>query len=93
MIRLRKQLRHISGEHESAGAYPDVMAFMKTYREMESVVARYEREVWEYEQKLKQKEQPAERPTEKKSIKAQLRMLQAEGKQQARNRKSFDRER
>ena len=73
--------------------YPDVMAFMKTYREMESVVARYEREVWEYEQKLKQKEQPAERPPEKRSIRAQLRQLQAEGKQQARNRKSFDRER
>ena len=73
--------------------YPDVMAFMKTYREMENVVARYEREVWEYEQKLKQKEQPAERPPERKSIRAQLRQLQAEGKQQARNRKSFDRER
>lgn len=73
--------------------YPDVMAFMKTYREMETVVEKYEREVWEYEQKLKRKQKPAERPPEKRSIREQLRQLQAEGKQQARNRKSFDRER
>lgn len=68
------------------------MAFMKTYRQMETVVEKYEREVWEYEQKLKQKQQHAERPSEKKSIRAQLRQLQEKGKHQARNRKSFDRE-
>lgn len=73
--------------------YPNVMAFMLTYREMETVVEKHEREVWEYEQKLKQKQQPAERPPEKRSIREQLRQLQAEGKQQTRNRKSFDRER
>ena len=73
--------------------YPDVMAFMKTYREMENVVERYEREVWEYEQKLKQKQRPAERPPERKSVREQLRQIQAEGKQQARNRKTFDGER
>ena len=65
--------------------YPDVMAFMKTYREMENVVERYEREVWEYEQKLKQKQRPAERPPERKSVREQLRQIHAEGKQQARN--------
>lgn len=47
----------------------DVMAFMKTYREMENVVERYEREVWEYEQKQK----PAERPSERKSVRERLR--------------------
>ena len=31
---------------------------METYREMESVVERYEREVWEYNLKLKEKEKP-----------------------------------
>jgi hypothetical protein len=35
---------------------PDVSAFMKTYREMESVMERYEHEVWEQNLKLKQKE-------------------------------------
>ena len=42
------------------------MALMRTYREMKTVVGRYEREVWEYEQKLKRKQKPAERPPEKK---------------------------
>jgi hypothetical protein len=45
---------------------PNVMALMRTYREMKTVVGRYEREVWEYEQKLKRKQKPAERPPEKK---------------------------
>lgn len=73
--------------------YPDVMAFMKTYRQIEDVVERYEREVWEYNLRLKQKEKPAEKPPEKKSVREQLRQLQAEGKQQTRNKKTFDRER
>ena len=73
--------------------YPDVMAFMKTYRQMESVVEQYNREVREYEQKLKQKEKPAVRPPERKSVREQLRHIQADGKQQTRNRKSFERER
>ncbi|MBE6671776.1 MAG: MobA/MobL family protein [Ruminococcaceae bacterium] len=73
--------------------YPDVMAFMQTYREMENVVARYEREVWEYEKKLKQKQKPAARPPERKSVREQLRQIQSKGKQQTRSRKTFDRER
>lgn len=48
--------------------YPDVMAFMKTYRQMEDVVERYEREVWEYNLRLKQKEKPPKnRPKRKVS--------------------------
>lgn len=42
--------------------YPDVQAFMATCREMEGVVEHYEREVWEYNLKLKQKEKPAKKP-------------------------------
>ena len=42
--------------------YPDVQGFMATYREMESVVERYEHEAWEYNLKLKQKEKPDKKP-------------------------------
>ena len=73
--------------------YPEVMAFMQTYRQMEAVAAQYNRELQEYEQKLKQKEKPAVRPPDRKSVREQLRQIQAEGIQQTRNRKSFDRER
>ena len=73
--------------------YPDVQAFMATYREMESVVERYEREVWEYNLKLKQKKNPAKKPPEKQSVREQLRQLQEQGKQQSHKKKSFDRDR
>ena len=73
--------------------YPDVQAFMATYREMEGVVERYEREVWEYNLKLKQKEKPAKKPPEKQSVREHLRQLQEQGKQQSHKKKSFDRDR
>lgn len=73
--------------------YPDVQAFMATYREMESVVERYEREVWEYNLKLKQKEKPAKKPPEKQSVREHLRQLQKQGKHQSHKKKSFDRDR
>ena len=73
--------------------YPDVQAFMATYREMESVVERYEREVWEYNLKLKQKEKPAKKPPERQSVREHLRQLQEQGKQQSHKKKSFDRDR
>lgn len=66
---------------------------MATCREMEDVVERYEREVWEYNLKLKQKEKPAKKPPEKQSVREHLRQLQEQGKQQSRKKKSFDRER
>lgn len=72
--------------------YPDVQAFMATYREMEGVVERYEREVWEYNLKLKQKENPTKKPSEKQSVRKQLRQLQEQGKQQSHKKKSFDRD-
>ena len=73
--------------------YPDVQAFMATYREIESVVERYEREVWKYNLKLKQKEKPTKKPPEKQSVREHLRQLQEQGKQQSHKTKSFDRNR
>lgn len=75
--------------------YPDVQAFMATYREMESVVERYEREVWEYNLKLKQKKNPAKKPPEKQSVLKHLREIQERTKQkppQRQRKKSFDRD-
>ena len=60
---------------------------------LEDVVERYEREVWEYNLKLKQKEKPAKKPPEKQSVREHLRQLQEQGKQQSHKKKSFDRER
>ena len=62
--------------------YPDVQAFMDTFRKMEGVV----------EQQVKEKEKP-QRPPEKDSVRDRLRQLQAEGKQQRTRKKSQDRER
>lgn len=76
--------------------YPDVQAFMATYREMEGVVERYEREVWEYNLKLKQKEKPAKKPPEKQNVRDRLRQLQEQGRQKnqpKQRKKSFDRDR
>ncbi len=75
--------------------YPDVQAFMATYREMEGVVECYEREVWEYNLKLKQKEKPTKKPPEKQSVLKHLREIQERTKQkppQRQRKKSFDRD-
>ena len=71
--------------------YADVRAFVKTYREMERVVEHYEREVQEYNLKLKRKEQPTEKRPEISSVRERLRQLQRQGKQQPNRKKSFDR--
>ena len=79
--------------------YPDVRAFMATYRKAEAVVENYNRELAEWERKVRKKGKPAEKeqaaPPEKKSVRDQLRRLQAEGKQRNKPRqrkKSFDRD-
>ena len=72
--------------------YPDLSTFMKTYREMESVVERYEREVREYDQKRKQKERTFEKPPEKGSVRERLQQIQQQGKQPPHKKKSFDRD-
>ncbi len=76
--------------------YPDVQAFMATYRKAEAVVDHYNRELAEWERKVKESRRPAEKeryaPPERESVRDQLRRLQAEGKQKTKHR-SRDRER
>ena len=75
-----------------ANGYPDVQAFMDTFRKMEAVVEQYNRDLARWEQQIKEKEKP-QRPPEKDSVRDRLRQLQAEGKQQRTRKKSQDRER
>ena len=78
--------------------YPDVQAFMATYRKAEAVVEQYNRDLAAWERQVRENRRPAEKerltPPEKKSIRDQLRRLQAEGRQRSQpKRKSHDRER
>ena len=70
--------------------YPDVQAFMATYREAEAVVEQYNRSFAEWERQVKEKRRPQKSP-EKESVRNRLRQLQEQGKQQQRRKKSFDR--
>ena len=78
--------------------YPDVQAFMATYRKAEAVVEQYNRDLAAWEREVRENRRPAEKerltPPEKKSIRDQLRRLHAEGRQRSQpKRKSHDRER
>ncbi len=77
--------------------YPDVQVFMRTFREMESVVEQYNRDLAKWEQQAKESRRPAKKeqyaPPQKESVRDTLRRLQAEGKQQRTRMKSHDRER
>lgn len=78
--------------------YLDVQAFMATYRKAEAVVEQYNRDLAAWEREVRENRRPAEKerltPPEKKSIRDQLRRLQAEGRQRSQpKRKSHDRER
>ena len=77
--------------------YPDVRAFMATYCKAEAVVESYNRELAEWERKVRESRRPAEKeklaPPEKKSVRDQLRRLQAEGRRQKPKRKTQDKER
>jgi len=76
--------------------YPDVQAFMATYRKAEAAVDNYNRELAEWERKIKENRSPAEKeryaPPERESVRDKLRRLQEEGKQKPQHR-SRDRER
>ena len=76
---------------------PDVQAFMATYCKAEVIVNNYNRELAEWERKVKEKSRPAEKeryaPPEKQSVRDQLRRLQAEGRQTKPKHRSHDRER
>ena len=71
--------------------YPDVQAFMATYREAEAVVEQYHRSLAEWERQVKEKRRP-QKPPERESVRNRLRQLQEQGKQQPRRKKSFDRD-
>ena len=77
--------------------YPDVRAFMATYRKAEAVVEQYNRDLAEWERTVREKRRPAEKerhaPPEKESVRDQLRRLQAEGRTQKPKRKTHDMER
>ena len=54
--------------------YSDVQAFMRTFREMKSVVEQYNRDLAEWERQVREKEKPARQP-EKESVQDRLRQL------------------
>ena len=79
--------------------YPDVQAFMRTFREMESVVEQYNRELAEWERQTSRKSKNADkqqrRPPERESVLKRLHQIQAEGRQRSQPRqrkKSVDRD-
>jgi len=79
--------------------YPDVQAFMKTYRKAEAIVTQYNQDLAEWEQTVKIGQKPAEkqtRPPERQSVRNRLRQLQEENKQNSQpkqRKKSQDRDR
>lgn len=71
--------------------YPDVQAFVATYRKAEAVVEQYNRRLAEWERQLNKKSR-LPKPPEKESVRNRLRQLQEQGKQQTHRKKSFDRD-
>lgn len=71
--------------------YPDVQAFMATYREAEAIVEQYNRSLAEWERQIEERRRP-QKPPERESVRNRLRQLQKQGKQQPRRKKSFDRD-
>ncbi len=65
--------------------YPDVQAYMATYRKAEAVVEQFNRDLAAWEQQVREKQKPAKKeqakPPERESLLKRLRQLQAEGKQ------------
>ena len=68
--------------------YPDVQAFMATYREAEAVVEQYNRSLAKWERQVKEKRRLQKTP-ERESVRNRLRQLQEQGRQQPRRKKSF----
>ena len=79
--------------------YPDVQAFMATYRKAEAVVEQYNRDLAAWERQVREKQKPTSKeqskPPERESVLKRLRQLQAEGKQKTQpkqRKKSIDRD-
>ena len=106
---LEKQIQQIEAELDEKldklpdiltdDGYPDVQAFMKTYRKAEAIVTQYNQDLAEWEQAVKNGQKPAKkqhRPPERQSVRNRLRQLQEEGKQNSQpkqRKKSQDRDR
>ncbi len=82
-----------------ADGYPDVQVFMRTFREMESVVEQYNRDLAEWEYQVSRKPTAAtkeqHRPPEKQSVLKHLREIQERNKQkppQRQHKKTIDRD-
>ena len=77
--------------------YPDVQAFMTTYRKAEAVVEQYNRDLAAWERQVREKQKPAQKeqakPPRRESVLKRLRQLQAEGRRQKPKPKTHDRER
>ena len=77
--------------------YPDVQAFMRTFREMESVVEQYNRDLAEWEYQVSRKPAAAHkeqrRPPEKQSVLKHLHEIQYRSEtDKSHRKKSFDRD-
>lgn len=79
--------------------YPDVRAFMATYRKAEAVVENYNRELAEWERKVRENRRPAEKEQtalpQRESVLKHLREIQERNKQkppQKQRKKSIDRD-
>ena len=74
-----------------AEGYP---AFMATYRKAEAVVSQYNRELAEWERAVQERRWPAKSdpPRSPRSVREQLRRLQAEGRRQQPLKRSVDRD-
>ena len=79
--------------------YPDVQIFIRTFREMESVVEQYNRDLAEWERQVNRKPTATAkeqlRPPEKQSVLKHLREIQERNKQnppQRQRKKSIDRD-
>ena len=82
-----------------ADGYPDVQVVMRTFREMESVVEQYNRDLAEWEYQVSRKPTAAakeqHRPPEKQSVLKHLREIQERNKQkppQRQRKKTIDRD-
>ena len=105
---LEKQIQQIEAELDEKldklpdiltdDGYPDVQAFMKTYRKAEAIATQYNQDLAEWEQAVKNGQKPAEkqhRPPERQSVLKHLREIQERNKQQPPQRqykKSIDRD-
>ena len=96
---IRRILYSLYSNLLARGVYPDVQAFMKTYRKAEAIVTQHNQDLAEWEQAVKNGQKPAEkqhRSPERQSVRNRLRQLQEEGKQNSQpkqRKKSQDRDR